>query len=25
MGTPVAFGSNGQINRLLGVNRSQVA
>jgi hypothetical protein len=25
MGTPVPFGSNGQINRLLGVNRSQVA
>jgi hypothetical protein len=25
MGTPVAFGSSGQINRLLGVNRSQVA
>lgn len=25
MGTPVAFGTNGQINRLLGVNRSQVA
>ena len=25
MGNPVPFGSNGQINRLLGVNRSQVA
>lgn len=25
MGTPVPFGSHGQINRLLGVNRSQVA
>ena len=25
MGTPVPFGSNGQINRLLGVNRSQIA
>jgi len=25
MGTPVAFGAHGQINRLLGVNRSQVA
>lgn len=25
MGTPIPFGSNGQINRLLGVNRSQVA
>jgi len=25
MGTPVPFGANGQINRLLGVNRSQVA
>lgn len=25
MGTPVPFGSQGQINRLLGVNRSQVA
>jgi len=25
MGTPVPFGANGQINRLLGINRSQVA
>jgi hypothetical protein len=25
MGTPVPFGSHGQINRLLGINRSQVA
>jgi hypothetical protein len=25
MGNPVPFGSSGQINRLLGVNRSQVA
>lgn len=25
MGTPIPFGANGQINRLLGVNRSQVA
>ena len=25
MGTPVPYGQNGQINRLLGVNRSQVA
>lgn len=25
MGTPIPFGSHGQINRLLGVNRSQVA
>jgi hypothetical protein len=25
MGTPIPFGSNGQINRLLGVNRSQIA
>ena len=25
MGPPVAFGANGQINRLLGINRAQVA
>jgi hypothetical protein len=25
MGTPIPYGQNGQINRLLGVNRSQVA
>ena len=25
MGTPVPYGQNGQINRLLGINRSQVA
>jgi hypothetical protein len=25
MGVPTPYGSNGQINRLLGINRSQVA